>query len=100
MGCRLPLGEKRSASTVWCQIDARLILRVVISFSYPLAADPEGLGFSMFANSLIKELHGKVKVGCFNYKLSKGLAGEFGVRKFNLPQVCALSGVCLFGVRM
>ena len=77
-----------------------MILRVVISFSYPLAADPEGLGFSMFANSLIKELHGKVKVGCFNYKLSKELAGEFGVRKFNLPQVCALSGVCLFGVRM
>ena len=54
----------------------------------------------MFANSLIKELHGKVKVGCFNYKLSKELAGEFGVRKFNLPQVCALSGVCLFGVRV
>ena len=35
----------------------------------------------------MKELDGKVKLGCFDVKLSKDLAGEFGVRKFNLPQV-------------
>lgn len=50
-----------------------------------LSVDPEGLGEA--ANGLMSELDGKVKVGCFDYKLSKDLAGEFGVRKFNLPQV-------------
>lgn len=48
-------------------------------------ADPEGLAEA--ANGLMQELDGKVKVGCFDYKISKELAGEFGVRKFNLPQV-------------
>ena len=47
--------------------------------------DPEGLGDA--ANGLMAELEGKVKVGCFDYKVSKDLAGEFGVRKFNLPQI-------------
>ena len=50
-----------------------------------LLLDPEGLGDA--ANGLMAELEGKVKVGCFDYKVSKDLAGEFGVRKFNLPQI-------------
>lgn len=48
-------------------------------------ADPEGLASA--ADGLMAELEGKVKVGCFDYKVNKDLAGEFNVRKFNLPQI-------------
>ena len=50
-------------------------------------AEPEAVAAA--ANGLMTSLQGKVKVGCLDWKTSgvKELAGEFNVRKFNLPQV-------------
>jgi len=45
-----------------------------------LSADPEGLAAA--ADGLMAELEGKVKVGCFDYKVNKDLAGEFNVRTY------------------